>query len=544
MAALLGSCSGDDATDLREAQAAASPSGADGGSGGSSGGGETPSAGSSGEMEMGGSSGSSSTEGNTGGLELGPAGAAGQDGEAPPEPPPASEYWSDGVELGGAPGTREERFLGVAVDGSDAVYAVGFVGAALGDNRSMLIRKFNAAGELDQSFGGANGAGTVVVDWSAYSGTPDDPATADVNEADPSIEEAADVAVQSSGGIIVAGRVEDPSVAAPDATTPVDIVVFRLNPDGSLDTTFADAGRIVLDSGGPADLAYGIEVDSSDRIYVFGHGQTSDPERSDQDRYTWRLTPDGALDASFANGGVHSFDIPQGTSTLALNDNARRGAVVPPALGGGVVLGGYTNVAGRNQIVLMQLDDSGAPKTGFSGDGIVRLAPFATGMAEAYGVTLQSDGSVVTTGYGNVDLERGGGAAALDMVSFRVRADGSYDPSWGIGGAAIYDPAGAEDRGRALHVLPDDRVIIAGTATVAAGNKDAMLLLLEADGSPAADFAPGTHKSYDFGGVNEEFRAVDVAPSGKFVAAAGFVSGRAELDAGILVLLPIPGAAE
>lgn len=482
------------------------------------------------------------SEAGAGGVALNPGGAGGT------SVPPPGELWDDGISVDGTGSGAEERLLGVAIDPQDNVYAVGYRGPANGGNRSMLIVKVNADGVLDADFdGGQSGNGAVVVDLSPYTGTPDDASTADVNEADNNVEEATDVAVQSTGQIIVAGRVEDPSIAQPDATTPVDIVILRLGTDGNLDAAFGDAGITRLNPGGGAnDLVYGIAVDASDRIYVFGHGTTSDPERTDQDRYAWRLNPDGSLDDTFATGGEYSFDIPQGTSTLALNDNSRRGSVVPMSLGGGVVLGGYTNVAGRNQVVLVKLDESGVPDPSFSGDGVVRLAPFPTGMAEAYGAALQSDGSVVTTGYGNVDLERTGGAELLDMVSFRVKPDGSFDSSWGTNGSAVYDPAGGEDRGRAIATLADDRVVIAGTATVTAGDKNAMLLLLDEDGAPAVDFAPGVHKAYDFGGTNEELRAVAISPNGTFIASVGFSSGRPNgaVDNAVLAIVPILPIAE
>jgi uncharacterized delta-60 repeat protein len=487
------------------------------------------------------SSGGASTEGTPDDVALAEGGSGGQ-ASTPAAP---VTFWTEGVTISSAD-AAEKRFLGVAVDAAENIYAVGYVGASSVENRGMLISKFDRNGVPDPNFtSGDVGAGSVVVNFTAYTGAADDPETLDVNEGDTSVEEATDVVVQSTGQVVVAGRVEDPSVEEPDSTTPVDIVVFRLGADGARDSAFGDGGVTVLNpGGGAADLVYGIAVDDTDRIYVFGHGSANDPERTDQDRYVWRLLPNGTLDAAFGTGGEFSFDIPQGGATLALNDNSRRGSVIPAALGGGVMLSGYTSVAGRNQIVLVKLDESGTPDPTFSGDGVVRLAPFATGMAEAYGAAVQSDGSVVTTGYGNVDLERSGGAELLDMVSFRVNAAGNFDPSYGANGAAVYDPSGGEDRGRAIAALPDDRIMIAGTATVTAGDKNAMLLLLQANGRPAADFATGVHKGYEFGGTNEEFRGVSVAPSGSFVAAAGFSSGRADRDKAVLVVLPVLPIAE
>jgi uncharacterized delta-60 repeat protein len=93
-------------------------------------------------------------------------------------------------------------------------------------------------------------------------------------------------------------------------------------------------------------------------------------------------------------------------------------------------------------------------------------------------VVQQSSGHYVTTGYG-----RTGGDGPLDMVSLRFTPDGLLDPSWGTNGAVLYDFAGGNDRGRNLLVLPDDRVFITGTETQASGAEDALVIVLNPDGT-------------------------------------------------------------
>ncbi len=530
--ALLGGCATDDETVLGQEDLELDPEGS---------GGERPDDTGSNTGSNGSSTGTSGTpsgsEGNPDGAGLEPSEPGDGETTEPTTPPEPVEYWGDGVTVNGVSAEQDDRFHGVTIDADDNVYAVGYLGNGLGENRSMLIAKFDSTGAPVATFGEG---GRVLVDFSPYTGTP---LSDTVTTADPSNEEARDLTLQSDGRLVVVGRAEDPSDAAPSTATPIDIQLFRLDAAGARDLTFGTQGVTVLNPGnGTNELAWGVEVDGSDRIYVFGHGTATNPDdaatpRTDQDRYVWRLNPDGTLDTTFGTGGAFSFDIPNGASTPALNDNSRFGRVLP---GGGVVASGYTNVAGRNQIVLLKLLDDGTPDTSFSGDGIVRLAPFATGMAEAYGVAVQSDGSFVTTGYGNVDVERAGGAELLDMVSFRVRPDGTPDPSWGLGGAVAYNPGDAQDRGRDVVALDDDRILYAGAATTLGTNKDAMLLLLEKDGAPARNFDPAVHKAYDFGGDNEEFFSVAVSPSGRVLAAAGYATGTGLPNGnGVLAIVPI-----
>ena len=84
----------------------------------------------------------------------------------------------------------------------------------------------------------------------------------------------------------------------------------------------------------------------------------------------------------------------------------------------------------------------------------------------------------------------------------------------GLQGALVYNPGDAQDRGRAVTALADDRVVFAGAATVAGTNKDAMLLLVEKDGAPARNFDADVHK----GGVRKIHRQIAILPHQLFHA--------------------------
>ena len=525
--------------------------GGSGGKGGSSGKGGTSgvsatggTSGSSGAGGRGGTSGQGGSAGDggagmggeeTGGSGGAPGGMGGGGGEV--------TFWPDGVTSNGIDSMVDDRFHGVAFDSSNNVFATGYLGEGVvmtGTGRQVVVAKYGTNGQLVASFGTTGTPGLAVVDLSPYLGAGDDMSTM-ANDPDPSQETGRDIALQSSGGIIVAGVVEDPTNLTPDRTTPLNIFVLRLSATGARDATFnggvAGGVQILNPNGNSTNpLAYGIAVDSTDRIYVFAHGNATHATRTDQDRYVYRLTANGALDTTFGTGGFYTFDTP----SLALADNVRRGAVLSD---GTVVIAGYTNVAGRNQIVLAQATSGGMPDTTFSGDGIVRFSPFVLGMAECYGVGVQSDGSIVTTGYGNVDTERGTTSNFLDMVSFRVRPDGNVDPNWAGSGSIAYDVNSGEDRGRAILALDDDRILIAGGGSSSATNKDPLLLLLEADGTVAADFDEAKHKLYsEFGSPGDEFFSLARSPNGAFVAAAGYAptGGTVTNGNGTLVIIPVP----
>ncbi|WP_437934933.1 delta-60 repeat domain-containing protein [Sorangium sp. So ce341] len=451
----------------------------------------------------GGGTGGAGEGGGTGGAGGG-TGGAGEGGGTGEEP------WAGGfagvVALDEA---ADDRFWAVAFDAESRAYAAGHVAVA-GDTH-MAVARFNTDGSFDTTFG-TNGIAKINV---VAGGTA---------------ETARGVVLQSDGKVVLAGNVEhDASATPPDA----DLAVVRFNADGTLDTTFGTNGVAIHDlgagEGNTGDMLWGVDRDIDDQLVLFASKKAEG--RADRDRAIVRLTADGDLDTTFATEGVHTLDV----DGLNLGDNPRNGVVQAD---GKIFSSGYTNVGGRNQIVLLRLNEDGTPDTTFSSDGVVRLSPFALGMAEAYAAAPQSDGKYVTTGYGRAEE-----SGAVDLVSFRVTAAGGFDVSWGVSGGVLVDVAGDNDRGRNLVVLPDDRVLMVGSATPATGNVDALIALFDRNGAPDTRFDPSGHRLYSFDRSDDSLYGVAVSPNGAWVAAAGYRSdgNGPEDDDATLVLLPVPG---
>jgi uncharacterized delta-60 repeat protein len=177
-------------------------------------------------------------------------------------------------------------------------------------------------------------------------------------------------------------------------------------------------------------------------------------------------------------------------------------------------------------------------------NGIVNNLPFAIdattqmfGMAEAYGVALQGD-KYVTTGYG-----RSAPMGQVDLVAFRYTAAGMLDTTWGVNGIVILDVAGDNDRGRNVIGLPDGRVMAVGTGSKGIGVEDAMVAIHSANGALDASFDTDGYKLWEFGGADEEFYGVAVAPNNNWVAATGYTAAMGQDDDSTLLLLPINAAA-
>jgi uncharacterized delta-60 repeat protein len=441
---------------------------------------------------------------------------------------------------------KEDRFYTPVFDANNDVYATGFVNE--GGDKKIIVVKYGSDAKVVTSGFGTNGVATI--NHTAFVGVTDNPNTP-TGDPDPvaSIEEGRDLALQKDGKIVVAALVEESAAAF----TNRQVVVYRLNADGTIDDSFGTNGHTIVDwspapvtGTTPNDALWALDVDAEDRILVFGSGKTATPLLVTTDRYVTRLTKNGELDATFNGTGTFSVDTPQGQADvvgttqpvfLGLNDNARHGFALP---NGGAVSAGYTGVAGRNQIVLWKLENDGTRDATFGQDGIVRLAPFANGFAESYGMAVLSNGTVVTTGYGQVDSEAAN--TNLDLVSVAVTASGALDPSYGVGGALAHDVNGGEDRGRYALALPGDRILFAGGGTQTAGNKDAMFVLLEKNGSPVSNFGTNGHQLYGFDAAAEEFYGAALSKDGKFIVAAGYTSPPTSSLAdgnGFIAVLPV-----
>jgi uncharacterized delta-60 repeat protein len=163
------------------------------------------------------------------------------------------------------------------------------------------------------------------------------------------------------------------------------------------------------------------------------------------------------------------------------------------------------------------------------------------GMAEAYGVALQSNGNYVTAGYG-----RSASMGTVDIVSFRYGADGKRDATWGGAGVALLDLIGADDRGRHIIALGDDSILIVGSGKPTAATMDALVMkLLPTTGMPDPAFNTTGYKLYDFGQAGDEpFYGVALSADKNWVVATGYTAETAPTtvdDDATLLLLPVAG---
>ena len=163
---------------------------------------------------------------------------------------------------------------GLAIQADDKIVTV-----ATTSGHDFLLVRLNASGSMDTTFSGNGKLGTDFFGgW----------------------DQAYDVLIQPDGKIVVAGYAQrDNDIYYTDC----DFAIARYLSDGTLDTTFSGDGKVLVEFG-PSwntqeDMAYAIALQSDGKIVAVGETRPG----SGHDFAVARLNPDGSLDTSFSSDG-------------------------------------------------------------------------------------------------------------------------------------------------------------------------------------------------------------------------------------------------
>ena len=237
----------------------------------------------------------------------------------------------------------------VAIDSKGRIVVAGFQG---GPGQFFAVARYQPSGKLDRSFGEN---GTLRTSFSGYDG-------------------AESVGIDSQGRIVAAGFAER------------DLAVARYEPDGNLDPSFGDDGKITTDFPGVA-AADSIAIDSQDRIIA---GVDSQMPGKVRDFAGARYSEDGSLDGSFGNGGLVTTDF--GGRSVAQD--------VAIDKSGRIVVAGRAASPGHRKFAIARYLSDGDLDSGFSHDGkTITIFGSGTEVQGANGVALDHKGRIVAAGY-------------------------------------------------------------------------------------------------------------------------------------------------
>ena len=257
--------------------------------------------------------------------------------------------------VGDAKNTRNEDVAyGVALQQDGKIVVAGY--SHNGNNYDFALARYHTDGSLDTTF---DGDGKVTTDF----GSGNDVAT--------------DIVIQDDGKILVTGGV--------DVAGNAEFAVACYNPDGSLDTTFDGDGKAITPVGGARDDANCMVVQPDGKIVVAGVADNV----GNTDVVLVRYHRDGSLDTTFDRDGILTTDFG------ASNDTARSIAIQGD---GKIVIAGYSQLGPKVQVAIARYHNDGTLDDTFDGDGRMTSA-FGLTRDFVKGVTVQSDGMVVVTGY-------------------------------------------------------------------------------------------------------------------------------------------------
>ena len=240
--------------------------------------------------------------------------------------------------------------------------------------------------------------------------------------------------------------------------------VARLKPDGALDPSFAAGGVLTFESIGVGAMA----LAPDGRIVVGGdtRGAEFQPGFYGEDDILLRLLPNGALDPSFGDAGQVTVDLTRidDINRLALDGDGR------------ILAAGTYDNGDRNEITsLIRVLPDGSLDSGFSGDGSLQVDLATSAISAERLSALVIDGrnrpilsisSVVT----------GPGVSPYRRALIRYNGDGAPDTGFGPEGEVFIEDVPDEstdavDQLRALVLDDQGRMLVGGGPRLLVGRR-------------------------------------------------------------------------
>ena len=241
-----------------------------------------------------------------------------------------------------------------------------------------------------------------------------------------------DVAIQADQKIVLSGYLSDDSTSV--------LMVMRFNPNGLLDSTFADNGLYINDFGVSNSRAYKIEVLPNQKLIISGRAifETS------KDLVLLQLNPDGTLDTDFGTNGVSIIDVSNesddvGYSFLVQED-------------GSFLIGGDALVDTTKFATLTKVLSNGMLDMNFGTNG--KIVDTLAGTKIITSIINQPDGKILVNAH----------SSSINTL-IRFSSNGQLDTDFGINGVYAL-PISNHLLGDAMLFQPDGKLVVLGKQLV------------------------------------------------------------------------------
>lgn len=267
-------------------------------------------------------------------------------------------------------------------------------------NDTIVVRRYNAVGQLDPSFGDN---GTVQIGF--------DDALFSFGYA---------INVLEDNKILVAGTKVELGTNIQNA------FIMRLKANGTLDNTFGNNGCLNLNVGDLAEYALDIAIDADGNYLVAGHNEM--PNNSETlpkyEAYVTRVLSNGTVDTSFGTNGFTRFEMFEGEVAVN-NSEAVVGAQDGQVFG---TLYSFDHDTQESRAYVYNLNENGQLNEDFAGTGILPIT-LQSGDIEVRtaAAAMQEDGKLLI---GGMFFNNDGYASDVFVtrINTSVEGDGPIDP--------------------------------------------------------------------------------------------------------------------
>jgi uncharacterized delta-60 repeat protein len=295
---------------------------------------------------------------------------------------------------------------------------------------------------------------------------------------------------------------------------------------GNLDPLFGSAGTVLtaVGSGARANAVALLNNTSSDTdasIIIAGSAVSAGQSVFALVGYDGQ----GAVNTSFGSGGT--VLTPFGAGDAAANALLLVGPSTPGSGGVAKLLAaGFATENGEQVIALARYNLDGSLDTTFGSGGEVtyHIPGTVNDVAEAVAIEPTNGDIVVAGSADNVSHAEG---INQDMAVVRFQPDGSLDTGFGSGGSALIDFGAGNDVANAVAVTPDDKIVLAGSATLRSGfvtQQNFALARLLPDGSLDTGFGGG-EVTTNFGPGNDAANSLVLLSTGSILVAGQVSDG-------------------
>ncbi|MFH1829208.1 MAG: delta-60 repeat domain-containing protein [Pseudomonadota bacterium] len=313
----------------------------------------------------------------------------------------------------------------------------------------MAVWRYNANGTPDNSFNG-NG---IVTHHNAGLGNGYDGGNS--------------ITIDSNGKILVAGD-------SGNLAGNLDMVIWRYNTNGTLDPAFDFDGIVTHNALGIGDgWGYSITTDANNKILVAGKSWNG----SDYDMVIWRFNQDGTIDTTFNASGPIKGMVVSHNAAGGSGDDAGNSIVID-SNGKILVAGDSKNNTNNLDMVIWRYNTDGTIDMTFNASGPIKGIVVSHNAAggnkgdRGFSITIDAEGRILVTGTSI------SAATSADMVIWRYKEDGTPDTDFGSNGIVVNAGAAGgtkEDWGNSIITDTKGRILVTGNSKNAAGDSDMVI---------------------------------------------------------------------